>query len=302
MSEPDLNAWRTFVAVAEEGTMTRAAERLGNSVPTVSKGLAALEQQLGVALFHRTSRRVSLSPTGEALLPEARTHVAALSALAERLRDRDGPPRGRIRMSAPLSFSVRHLGAPLTAFLSAHDGVGLDLQLSDETVDLVDGGFDLALRIGSLADSSLRARKLCDIRVPLVAAPAYLDAHGEPSTPANLATHATIAFSQTASPTSWTFRHDLDGERTVEVTPRLLLDNGDLGLEALRPGIGIAPLPDFFVGEDIAAGRLREIMLPWYRPAIGLHIVTPPTRLQPRRVRLLIEALAAAFRKQSWSY
>ena len=298
----DLDSWATFLAVTDEGSFTAAAQALGVSVPTVSKTVAALEEHLGLTLFHRTSRRLSLSAAGEAALAEARVHVTGLAALAEELRDRDGPPRGLIRMSAPVSFSIAHLSGPLTAFLCDWPEVELDLHLADETVDLVGGGYDLAVRIGRLPDSSLRARKLCDIRMPLLAAPDYLERRGAPERPEDLSAHETIAYSQTAEPLRWTLRHDLQGERTVTISPRLTVDNGDVGLAALRAGLGIAIQPEFFVYDDLKSGRLVELLLPWAAPPVGAYVVTPPSRLQPRRVRLLVEALVAAMRAMPWSY
>ncbi|MBZ6377322.1 LysR family transcriptional regulator [Pacificimonas flava] len=302
MEQLDLDDWRAFVAVADTGTFTAGASSLGWSVPTVSKRVAALERRLGVSLFHRTSRRLALSPTGETVLPSAREHVRGLAAVEDSLRERDCAPGGRIRMSAPVSFSIAHLGGPLTSFLRDWPDIDLDLRISDETIDLVGGGFDLALRIGRLPDSSLKARKLCDIRMPLVAAPAYLAAAGRPQHPDDLKRHQAIVYAQVRDPTRWTFRHDLEGERTVEVSPRLTVDNGDLGLEALRAGLGLTVQPEFFIYDDLASGTLEEVMLPWSMPPVGAYIVTPPSALRPRRVSLLIEHLASSLARLPWAY
>lgn len=298
---PDLNAWAVFDAVAAGGSFTRAAAQLGVSVPTVSKTVAALEERLGLSLFHRTSRRLSLSAAGEEARARAGVLVGGFAALEEGLRDTDGPPRGLIRMSAPVSFSVLHLSGMLTQFLADWPDIELDLSVTDRRTDIIAEGMDLALRIGRLDDSSLRARRLCAIRIPVVAAPAYLERRGVPQVPEDLAGHDVIAYSQLAQPARWHLRHDLEGERLVDVQPRLRADNGDIGLAALRAGIGIACQPEFFVWDDLKAGRLVEILTPWYIAPVGAFIVTPPSRLQPRRVRLLIDTLVEAFRQVPWA-
>lgn len=296
----DLEDWRVFVAVATAGSLTAAARRLGRSVPTVSKQIGALEAHLGTPLFHRTSRRMTLTATGESLLGEVRDHVGGLEAIGDNLRDRDGPLAGRIRMSAPISFSQVCLGAPLCSFMEQWPAVAVELSLTDHRVDLTGEGFDLAVRIGNLPDSSLRVRRLCEIRMPLVASPSYLQANGVPDTPQALADHATIALAQVPEPDRWTFQHDAEGRRSVRIRPRLTVDNGDIAREAALAGLGIVALPDFFVHKDIRSGRLADVLLPWHLDPVGLQIVTPPSRLRPRRVDALIDHLASAFARQPW--
>lgn len=300
-SRIDINAWAVFDAVAASGSFTGAARKLGVSVPTVSKTIAALEARLGMALFHRTSRRLSLSSAGEAARQRAASLVGGFMELEEDLRDADGPPRGLIRLSAPLSFSILHLSGVLTKFLSDWPEIEIDLHATDRRIDMIAEGMDLTLRIGKLDDSSLRARRLCAIRIPVAASPAYLERYGTPTRPEDLEHHHAIAYSQAAEPTRWRFLHDLEGERAVDVSPRLLVDNGDIGLDALRAGVGIACQPEFFLWNDLRDGTLVELLRPWYIAPVGAFILTPPSRLQPRRVRLLIDALVEAFRRVPWA-
>jgi DNA-binding transcriptional LysR family regulator len=296
----DLDAWRVFVAVATAGSLTAAARHLGRSVPTVSKQIAALESWLGGPLFHRTSRRLGLTAMGETLLAEVRDPVGALEAITETVLDRDGALAGVIRLSAPISFSRLYLGAPLVSFMDRWPDVRIDLCLTDHRVDLVAEGLDLAIRLGNLPDSSLRVRRLCDIRMPLVAAPAQLSAAGVPRAPEDLRDRATIALAQVPDPTRWTFTHGTEGTRGLNIRPRLLVDNGDMAREAALAGLGFVILPDFFVHEDVRAGRLVEVLAPWRVRPIGLHVVAPPSRLRARRVAALIDHLAAAFARQAW--
>lgn len=296
----DLDNWRVFVAVATTGSLTAAGRLLGRSVPTVSKQIAALESWLGAPLFHRTSRRMGLTALGESLLADVRAAVAALEGVADSVRDRDGPLAGVIRASAPISFSRLYLGAPLSAFLDRWPGVHVELSMTDHHVDLVAEGLDFVIRLGNLPDSSLRVRRLCDIRMLLVVAPRQLEAEGRPETPEALRHRATISLKHTADPTRWTFHHDTQGARSVTISPRLSVDNGDLARDAALAGLGFVVLPEFFVHEDLRAGRLVEALQPWRIKPIGLHVVAPPSRLRARRVAALIDHLASAFACEAW--
>ena len=288
MRLPDLEAWATFATIVEHGSITAAATTLGVSKATVSKAIARLEARLGTALFHRTSRRLTLTASGQALAGQAAAILATGVAAEEAARDSAIAPAGPIRVAAPLSFGIRHVAPLVAEFLRAHPGVSITLALSDATVDLIAERIDVALRIATLPDSSLRARRIAAIPALTVAAPAYLAAAGTPATPAALADHACLTYTNLSRPDRWRFRHRDGREAVVQVSGPLATDNGDAMLPILVAGLGIARLPEFIVGADLAAGRLVPILREWDATDAALHVVTPPNRLRPARVTALM--------------
>ena len=297
---PDFEAWAIFAKVAELGSFACAADALGLSKPTVSKAVSRLEARLGAALLNRTSRRLSLTQSGRASLERAMRILHEGEAAESEAQTDAGTPRGQVRISAPLSFGIAHLGEVLPAFLAAYPEVVLDLALSDRRVDLVAEGFDLAVRIASLEDSSLLARRLCNVRLLLVAAPAYLERRGRPTHPAQIAGHAALAYSGAAAPRTWRFTHPRFGEATVEPDVQVWTDNADLLAPALLAGSGMAVQPEFLVWRAVQAGRLEVVMPDWSPPVLGLHLLMPPSPLRPRRVKLLIDHLAASLARPPW--
>ncbi len=294
MPLPDLEAWATFAAVVEHRSFSAAAEAMGVAKSTVSKAVSRLETRLGQSLFHRTSRRLALTEAGKPLAERAARIVAEARAAEEAARDAGAGLAGRIRLAAPLGFGVAHVAPLIAAFLADHPQVEIDLNLSDARVDIVADGFDLALRIADLPDSSLRARRLCGVQGHLVAAPAYLAAAGEPAHPAELAHHRLLAYANVPGP--WRL-HGPDGEE-VMVRPAgpLTANSGEAMIPALLAGLGIARLPDFIVGPHLTSGALTEILTPWRGPPTGLHLLTPPSPLRPARVEALIAFLVTRLR------
>lgn len=296
MALPDYEAWALFDAVATHGSFRGAAKATGLSVPTVSKAVHRLEAALGVALFHRTSRSVTLSAAGERLSFQARAMVVAAAQAEEAARIDAQTLAGPIRMTAPLSLGLCSIGAPIAEFLSAHPAVTIDCMLSDAQCDLVANGHDLAIRIGELSDSSLLAQSIAPVPASLLASPAYLDRYGEPQHPRDLEHHRLLGYGHENRRAP--VRLVGPGKETVSVQPRgpLFVNNGELMLPLLVAGEGLAMLPHFIAREALRAGRLVPVMPDWQPPPLTLHLLTPPSRLRPARVGALARFLVDRLR------
>ncbi|MBN8926626.1 MAG: LysR family transcriptional regulator [Rhodospirillales bacterium 69-11] len=295
MPLPDLEAWAIFAKIAETGSFAAAAAELGLSGPTVSKALSRLEARFGERLIHRTSRRFALTETGRILAVRAAQILAEGEAVEAEAQAKSAAPRGRIRVAAPMSFGLRHVAPALPEFLATYPEVAVDLRLDDQMIDLVAGGIDLALRIASLPDSSLIARRLCAVQLFLVGSPAYFAAHGMPVRPRDLGEHACLLYSNSPRADLWRFRHRDGAEESVAVKGRLTANSADALSDALEAGAGVALQPDFICWEALAAGRLVAAMTDWAPAPLGLHMVTPAGGPRPIRVRVLAEFLVRRF-------
>lgn len=298
---PDLEAWAIFAKVAETGSFARTAAELGLSQATISKAITRLEARMKTMLFHRTSRRMSLTESGHAALERAARILAEGEAVEAEVTEQSTSLRGPIRIAAPMSFGVSHLAPLLPEFMARHPDVVLDVSFSDEMVDLVAQGVDLALRISTLADSSLLARRLCAVRILLVGSPAYFERHGRPGHPRDLTGHRILQYSYSRGGTNWRFRHKRHGEFAQALSASLLANNAEALAPALRSGLGMALQPEFLAWKDLQSGALETAMDDWQVESIALHIVTPPGRSRPARVQALIEYLAERFAAAPWA-
>ena len=298
---PDLQAWAVFAKVAETGSLVRAARELGVSKATVSKALLRLEARIGASLLNRTSRRLSLTETGRACAASAGQILADAEALETAAAARSTTPSGPVRIAAPMSFGLAYVAPAMPDLLRAFPQLSIDLHLSDAIVDLIGGGFDLALRIAALADSTLRTRRLCQIRRTLVGAPAYFERRGRPAHPRELSEHACLGYAYLPTPDRWRFVHTSGAEEVVAPAGPLRANNADALRAALLAGLGLAVQPEFTVWGDLAAGRLEAVLTDWSLPPIALNIVTPPGRLRPVRVSAVIDFLTHRLSTVPWA-
>ncbi|MDR3513725.1 MAG: LysR family transcriptional regulator [Caulobacteraceae bacterium] len=289
---PDLEGLAIFAKVAEARSFAAAADELSLSKATVSKAVARLEQKLGARLFNRTSRRLALTDLGRGLVQRAQTMVAEAEAAEADAAAQSATPRGVVRLAAPMSFGLRKVAPILPDFLERYPEVSVDLHLSDALVDVIGDGFDVALRIGVLPDSSLRARQLCPVRRVVVGAPAYFQRRGRPTHPAHLADHACIGYAYLATPDVWRFFKADGEEAAVRPAGPMRTNNADAMMPALLAGLAIAVQPDFVVAEALASGALEAVMTDWSMRDGSLHLVTPPGEPRPARVEALVDFLA----------
>jgi len=289
---PDLEGLAVFAKVAELRSFAGAADELQLSKATVSKLVARLENRLGTRLFNRTSRRLALTDAGRRLVERAAHVLAEAEAAESDALASSLTPRGLVRLAAPMSFGLLKVAPLLPAFLAAYPDVSVDLHLSDEMIDLIGEGFDAALRIAALPDSSLVARRLCAVNTHLVAAPCYLAHHGRPSHPSELETHFCLGYAYLLTLHHWRFANARGEIVMVRPQGSLRANNGDALLPAAMEGLGLALLPDFIVQDALAAGRLERVMPDWTAPAGALHWVTPPGGPRPARVEALAQFFA----------
>jgi len=291
---------RVFVTVADAGSFVQAARALARSKAAVSRHVANLEARLGVRLLHRTTRKLSLTSEGEVFLARCRELLGELEESEAEITSRSGQAVGRLRVNAPVTFGIRHLADLWGTFQQRHPQVTLDVTLSDRLADVVEEGYDVAIRVARLPDSTLISRRLSTTRLVLCASPAYLRRAGTPTQPSELAGHAVWAYSYFAPGDEWPFEGP-DGPVTAHIRPTLRTNSGDTCLAGALQGRCIVLQPSFLVGEDLAAGRLLEI-LPEYRSlALGVHALYPSRRHVAPRIRLLIDFLVEAFATPRWS-
>ena len=289
---------RMFVAVLGTGSFAAAAERLGTSSGQASKLVSRLEADLGVQLIKRTTRALSATEVGQAYYERIKALLEDFDELDTSVRHASGAPSGRLRLTAPISFGNMQLAPVLVDFARAFPQIQLDVSFSDRILHLVDEGFDAAIRIiGHPNDSSLITRRLCDIRLVLAAAPAYLETRCEPVVPADLARHDCIIDSNFRDPLIWPFRSGkADEVLSVPVTGRLRFASGEACIAAAAGGLGITRVPSFVAGQCFRTGAVRPVLSTFETEPIGLYALYPPTRHLALKVRVLVDFLASCYR------
>jgi DNA-binding transcriptional LysR family regulator len=283
-----------FVRVVETGAFARAGERMGISKSVLSRRVARLEEQLGARLLTRTAQGAQPTDIGQAYFERASNILAELEAAQEIVADAVTQIAGPIRMTAPISFGTRHLAPALVEFARRHPRIELDVSLDDKRVDLVGGGFDLAIRIGKLPDSSLKARRLTTVRASVLASPAYLAERGRPEHPRDLHGHDLLYYANLAMSEQFRFKVGSRLEQ-VQGNMRMRADSGDMLKAAAIAGLGIVTLPNFIASDAIRAAELEILLRDYPVPEVGLHAVMPPGRATTARVRALVDFLAGRF-------
>jgi DNA-binding transcriptional LysR family regulator len=284
-----LSAMRTYRAVVEAGGFSAAARRLGLSKAAVSKQVAELEAHFGTALLHRTTRRLNATDAGRRYFENCIRLLDELDEVEAEVRDAQAEPSGRLRISAPVNFGNAVLSPVICAVMQRYPKLEVQVELSDRFVDLIEEGFDVALRIRTnLPDSSLIARRLCKITRSVCAAPSYLKRVGTPKTPEELKNHSCLIYSLSTSPFDWKFGA---GNRTVTVRVNggIQSNNGQFLMSFLYAGLGVALLPDFTVGEDIRSGRLKRVLEAYPVEPHDLYVVYPANRHQSPKLRAFMD-------------
>ncbi|MBF0374852.1 MAG: LysR family transcriptional regulator [Alphaproteobacteria bacterium] len=289
-----LTSMEVFARVVEAHGFSAAARELGISKSAVSKIVAQTEERLGARLLNRTTRRLSPTAAGTAFYERCLRVMAEAEEAELAVTSLQAEPRGVLKLNAPMSFGILHLAPALPDFMARFPDVTVDLTLNDRMVDLVDEGFDLAVRIARLTDSSLVARRLAPSRRVWCASPEYFGRHGTPARPADLAGHDCLIYTYTTSGDEWRWRGPA-GEGSVRLKGSLRANNGQVLHAALLAGRGIAPMPTFMVGPDLRAGRLQAVLTEYEEEGASVHAVWPSARLVSTKVRVFVDFLATRF-------
>lgn len=277
---------REFLAVADAGSFTGASHRLGISTASVSRQVRRLEEKLACKLFHRTTRQVSLTEAGQLYYGHCRTALEGLEEAERAVTNLQRHPSGQLRLTAPVTYGEEHIAPLVNTFLAQYPGLEITLQLTNQTLDLLEGGFDLAIRLGRLKDSSLMARKLANRSLHVCASADYIRAHGRPHTLSELSRHNCLL----GSNDFWRFREQ-GRERLVRVSGSLHCNSGNSLTDAALRGIGLVQLPDYYVQSHLDSGALLEVLSEYREPEEGIWALYPQNRHLTRKVRLLVDHL-----------
>lgn len=286
-----LGPMKTFVRVVEAGSFTAVATEQNTTQPTISRQVASLEGHLGTRLLERTTRALALTDDGRAFYEHALRALEAIGEAENAVGRRRAKPSGVLRMATPVVFGRLHIVPRLPRFLARYPDVAIELSMGDGFVDLVEQGIDLAIRVGEVTDQTLIARRIGTARRLTVASPAYIERHGAPATPADLANHDCIVYTRLATGGRWPFEGP-DGPISVDIKGRYRVDNSEGVREAVLSGLGIAVIPAFAFPREIEEGRARVLLESWEPRPLPMNAVYPSRRFLSPRVRAMIDFLA----------
>lgn len=294
-----LRGIQTFIAIAERGSLTAAAEALDTSLPTVVRKLAELEANLGVRLFNRTTRRIHLTDEGHRYLAICKTTLGQLEEAEEALFDAKAKPSGKLVLTAPVLFGRLHVAPLVAEFMRMHPALSVEMLLLDRSIDLIEEGVDLAVRIGHLADSTLHAVQAGELQRVFCASPAYLKQHGVPKHPDELPGHAGIRFTGRSVLSEWQYREN-GRNLTVRFNPRLMTNSVDAAINACRDGLGIGAFLSYMVQAPVRAGELKPILRKYESEPLPIHFLYPHSKLLSARVRAFIDFAVPRLRQQDF--
>ncbi len=288
-----------FVKVVETSSFAATARHLGMSPAMVSRHIQLLEERLGARLLNRTTRRVSPTEVGQIYYERCLRILSELEEADRAASESQSVPRGRLRVTAPMTLGTRHLAPIIADYLRQYPEVAIDLSLDDRCVDLLEEGFDLAIRVGALADSSLIARRLTSAEMALCASPDYLKRHGIPQTPRDLEQHNCLAYAYSRSRNEWRFIGPSGREEIIPVSGRFLANSGDALRIVAREGIGIILAPQFVIEEEMKSGHLVRVLPEYRAAAIPVHALYPHSRYLSAKTRTFIDFLVTSFSRSS---
>lgn len=296
----DLNQLLVFVRVVQLGSLSEAARRLELPKSTVSRRLADLEARIGERLVQRTTRKLALTEIGEAYYERCSRIVSDIHAAEQVVTDMQATPRGRLRVTASVDFSTRYLGSIIADFLAHHPDINVELEATDRLVDLIDEGFDLAVRFGPMPESTLIARRLCTLHLVLCASPAYLERRGTPTTVDELDEHDHVLFTPTSRNQAWTL---VNGDATYEFgrPARFASNNYGAVVDVARAGGGVTLISEFMVSDELKAGSLVRVLPEWMTRTTECHAVYPARQNLPPRLTLFLDHLAKSLNPPPWT-
>jgi DNA-binding transcriptional LysR family regulator len=290
---------QTFSAVVDAGSFVGGANTLDMSKAAVSRYIGDLEARLGVRLLHRTTRKLSLTAEGEVFYARCKELLSNISDAELEITSRTAEAVGLLRVSAPVTFGILHLASLWGEFSAKHPKVSLDITLSDRVVDIIEDGFDIAIRIAKLPNSTLISKKLASTKMVLCASPQYIKRHGKLTHPSDLTKHSVLAYTYWSMRDEWTFEGP-EGNVTVKTVPRLKTNNGDTNLAGALMHQGIVLQPTFLVGKYLKTGELIELIPEYKSTELGIYAIYPTRKLVSPKVRLLIDFLVQSFKKPNW--
>lgn len=289
-----LNSMAIFVEVVNGESFTAAAEKTGLSRAQVSKSVNQLEAYLGARLLNRTTRRISLTETGRIYYERCKAILNDIVEVEGIAGEQASKPHGRLTISAPTSFGILHLNEAIPQYMKQYPRVQISLSLADRFIDVVAEGFDLAIRIAALEDSSLIARRIAPCHRVFCASPDYLNRYGTPKVPQDLAIHQCLIYSNDLKPDTWIL-HGPNGTESIKVNGPICADNGDILKAAAISGLGVTLLPTFIAGPDLGAGRLRQVLPDYCPPEISIYVVFPSRRYLSAKVKTFVDFLSGYF-------